>query len=186
MEELRDIWQNQEVEEMKISVEELRTKAARFRRGIVRRNLTEQLACGAVAIWFGTEFWKTAVVIPRISFALIAAAALYVAWHIQTRGRAGAVPVDMARSNLIEFQRTELEKQRDLLKGVWRWYLGPFVAGLGLLAIWGMVVAPTGRRWSAVAFAVTSVLIFWGIGRLNRTAARKLEEQLEELKSLGA
>jgi hypothetical protein len=186
MDDLRDIWQSQEVEEMKMSFEELRAKASKFQKRIRWRNLREQVACGVVIISFAAMGLKVPATVPRVSFGLIIAGAIYVAWHIQVWGMALALPADLGRASCLEFHRRELERQRDLLRNVWKWYLGPLVPGLALFVIWGIVVAPPERRWFPVAFAIFSAASFGLIGWLNRHAARRLDRQIEELDSYGA
>ena len=52
MDDLKNPWQNQEVEEVRISVDELRLKAAKFQSRIRWRNLREQAACLFVIAFF--------------------------------------------------------------------------------------------------------------------------------------
>jgi len=53
MDDLRNLWQKQEVEQMRISVDELRAEAAKFKSRIRWRNLREQVACLFVIVAFG-------------------------------------------------------------------------------------------------------------------------------------
>ena len=174
MDELRNLWQNQEVDEMKISITELRAKAAAFEGRIRQRNLREQAACLLVFIGLGWSFFRPSPIVPRISFALLMAGAVYVAWHLHVRGAAKVLPGDIGTASCIEFYRRELEKQRDLVRNVWKWYLGPLIPGMALIVIWG--------RWNTLPFATLSVVAFWMIDRMNRRAAQQLTQQIEELK----
>ena len=168
---------------MTISIEELRAKAARFQRGIQWRNVREQVACGVVIIAFAAMAIRIPPTIPRISFGLIIAGALYIAWHLQVWGTARPLPSDMGRETCIDFHRRELERQRDLLRNVWKWYLGPLTPGLALFAIWCIVIAPPNRRWFPESYAAFCAAFFWGIGWLNRRAARALDRQIDDLKT---
>jgi hypothetical protein len=47
------------------------------------------------------------------------------------------LPAEMGREYGIAFYRRELEKQRDLLRGIWKWYLGPLIPGLALFVSLG-------------------------------------------------
>ena len=69
MDDLRNLWQNQEVEEVRISVDELRVKAAKFQGRIRWRNLREQAVCLFVIPAFGAMSLKIHQAVPRISFA---------------------------------------------------------------------------------------------------------------------
>jgi hypothetical protein len=174
MDDLRNLWQNQEVEAMKISITELRAKAAAVEGRIRQRNLREQVACLLVLIGLGWLFFRPSPLVPRISFALMMAGAIYVAWHLQVKGAAKVLPSQLAGASCVEFYRRELEKQRDLARNVWKWYLGPLIPGMALLVIWG--------RRNTLPFATLSVVAFWTIDRMNRRAARSLEQQIDDLK----
>lgn len=181
MDDFKNLWQNQEVDEMKFSVAELRAKAAAFQQRIRRRNLREQAACLIVILCMGWSFFRPSPAVPRISFALMIAGAIYVAWHLQFRGTAKELPSDMGTASGIEFYRRELEKQRDLARNIWIWYLGPLIPGMALLVIWGIVTLPADKRWYPMPFATLSLFAFWSIDRLNRRAAQQLNRQIEEL-----
>ena len=181
MDEFRNVWQKQEVEEMKISVDELRAKAAKFHSRIRWRNLREQAACLVVVVSFGAMGLKSSQTIPRISFALIVAGAIYIAWHMQRRGAPKSLPADMGRANCVGFYRRELERQRDLLSSVWKWYLGPLIPGMALLIIYGLVIVAPGRRWFAIVYAVFAAVAFWVVGWMNQRAAQRLNSQIAEL-----
>jgi len=182
MDDLRHLWQKQEVEEMKmISVDELRVKAAKFQSRIRWRNLREQAACLFVIAAFGAMSLKTSQTVPRIGFALIIAGAIYVAWHLQKWGSPKVLPADLGRANCVGFYRDELERQRNLLRSIWKWYLGPLIPGMSLLVIYGIWVAPPDRRWFPLSYAVAAGAFFWLIGWLNQRAARRLEGQIAEL-----
>jgi hypothetical protein len=181
MDDPRNLWQSQEGEEMTISVDELRAKAAKFQSRIRWRNWREQAACLFVIVAFGAGFLKMPQIVPRISCALIVVGAIYIAWHIRRWGAPQSLPADMGRANCAGFYRGELARQRDLLRSVWKWYLGPMIPGLGLFVVYGIWIAPPGRRWFPVVYAVATAAFFWAIGWLNRRAARQLESQIAEL-----
>jgi hypothetical protein len=182
MDDLRNLWQKQEVEEMKISITELHAKASKFQNRIRRRNLREQVACLFVIIAFGLMFFKSPAAVPRIGFGLIVAGAVYIGWHLYAKATPKALPSDIGSANGLQFYRRELERQRDLLQDIWKWYLGPLIPGMALLVIWGVLTAPPARRWFPSAYAVFCVALFWAIGRLNLRAARRLSGQIDELK----
>ena len=182
MDEIRNVWQKQEVEVMKMSVEELKAKAVKFEGTIRRRNLREQAACALVIVWFAVMFFRIPVTIPRIAFGLMIAGAIYVAWHIQAWGKGTPPPAsEMGGNACVRYYRRELERQRDLLNSVWKWYLAPLIPGLALFVTWCVFIAPPDRRWFPVTFAVVCVATFWGIGALNHRVARQLDRQIQEL-----
>lgn len=182
MDDLRNLWQKQEVEEVKISVDELRLKAAKFQSRVRWRNLREQAACLFVIAAFSAMSFKIPQTIPRIAFALIIVGAVYVGWHIQRWASPKVVPAaDLGRANCLGFYRSELERQSHLLRRIWRWYLGPMIPGFSVLLIYGIWAAPSGRRWFVVGYAIVAAASFWLIGRLNQNTARRLDGQIAEL-----
>ncbi len=167
---------------MKISTTELRAKASKFQNRIRRRNLREQMACLFVIVCFGWLLIKAPATLPRIGFGLIVAGAIYVAWHLRAKGTPNALPANIGNANCLDFYRRELEKQRDLLQDIWKWYLGPLIPGMAILVIGGILNAPPERRWFSSAYAVFCVVAFWGIGQFNFRAARRLIRQIEYIK----
>lgn len=181
MDEIKNLWQNQEVEELRMSIDELRSMAAKFHRRIRRRNLIEQAAALYVVIVFGVGFVKTPQLVPRIAAALAIAGALYVALHLQRWGASKPLPADMGRASGLEFYRQELERQRDLLRGIWKWYLGPLAPGLVLFTIYRIATAQPIGGLPPVVYAVTGLAIFCAAGWVNQRAARRLEKRISEL-----
>jgi hypothetical protein len=116
-----------------------------------------------------------------VACCLIIAAAVFIGIYIQARGSARSVPADLGATNCIEFHKRELARQRDLLKSIWSWYLGPFLPGFALLVGWSISVAPPGRRWVGIAYAVGAALFFWTIGRMNLRAAHRLDGEIQAL-----
>jgi hypothetical protein len=182
MPEFRDLWQSQEVEKMEMSIEELRAKALKFQKRIQWRNLRELLAAAFAISGAAFGFVRISATVPRISFGLAITGAIYIVWHLRVRAAATAMPAGLGRDSSVAFYRRELEKQRDLLRNIWKWYLGPLVPGLALLTIWGIFKAPPERRWFPEVYGVCCVALFWGIGRLNHRAACRLDRQIDELK----
>jgi hypothetical protein len=181
MDDLKQIWQDQEVEEMKLSLEQVRTKAAKFQRRIQWRNWREYAASAFVVVMFGIYFVRSTHTLERIANALIIAGTIYMAWHLHAKGSAKSLPADMGRADCMGFYRSELARQRDLLRGIWRWALGPMIPGLALLCIYRTVSSPPVRPWEVVGSAAPLIVIFWAIGWLNLRAARRLDRRVAEL-----
>ena len=82
----------------------------------------------------------------------------------------------------LEFTRSELVRQRDLLRSVWWWYLLPFVPGM-LLILVGYSLEGS-ELWDLLPSATVVAVTFVGIGLLNQRVARKLQRRLDELDAL--
>jgi hypothetical protein len=175
--ELQTLWQCQPVTRTPIDLETLRRKASRLQGSVRARNLRESVA-GLVAIVVLTIFGLgKADLLQRASFALLAAGTAYVIWHLWRHGRAAALPEDLALTDAVTFHRRELTRQRDLLRGVLRWYLAPFLPGWVLGALHAAE-----RSWIPAAgmLAIAGVSV-WFVRRINQQAANCLDRQIAEL-----
>jgi hypothetical protein len=183
-----ELWQNQETEGVRMSVEQVRMEAGRFGRKISARNLREYVAALAVMVFFGYEFSRTGDVLVRLGFGLLMAGTAYVVWHMLSKGSPGAADEIAGLSGWIQFQRRELVRQRDLLRSVWLWYLGPLVPGLVVVVVaFGRLIRTRAGHPGLLVAADVLIFaaVFLGIGRLNAKAAQKLQRQIDELDEQG-
>ncbi len=176
--DVRTLWRNQEMESYPFSLEEIRSQARRFQSQVRWRNLREYLASVVVVVVFGYFFFIMDDALLRLAAALTIAGVLYVCYQLQKRGSARKLPAEPALRTCLEFHRTELVQQRDLLRDVWRWYLLPFVPGFSLFLASQVMQAPW-TRWGILL--VWFVILFVGIGMLNQWAARRLQREIEAL-----
>jgi hypothetical protein len=75
----------------------------------------------------------------------------------------------------------QLERQRDLLRSVWSWYLLPFVPALLVLQI-GLALAHPEKMSRIVTFGVLLVAFMAGVYELNRRAAAGVQRRIDHLK----
>lgn len=191
--DLKNLWKSQQVEPAHISLDELQKKAKKLEKRIRWRNLVEYAASALVIVCFGIYLWKFPYPIARLGCVLVIAGTLFVVYTLHKKGSAQTVPAEMAFRTCLDFHRTELERQRDLLRGVWTWYLLPFVPGLIVfllgIFLWAMKQphAPAHAHVIIVTFCLTAVgctLVFIAIGILNQWAARKLQREIDALDKL--
>ena len=78
----------------------------------------------------------------------------------------------------LEFTRSELVRQRDLLRSVWWWYLLPFVPGMLLIPVGYWLEGP---GWVLLALGIFVAVAFVGIGLLNQRVAHKLQRRIDDL-----
>ena len=92
------------------------------------------------------------------------------------------MPADMALTSCLAFHRGELERQRDLLRGVWKWYLLPLVPGMILFCLGPVMARPEKASLAvAVSIAAGNLAFFVFIGELNRRAANKIQGRIDAL-----
>ncbi len=182
----RAVWQHQPLEAFRPSIEDLRNRAARFERQVRWRNAREYGAAALAAVAVAVIFWRTPDALTRLGAALNVAGLGYVAWQLHARGAARRPPAEFGRTTGIEFLKRDLARQRDLLRGVWRWYLAPLVPGLAVLlaAAAARAGGDTRAAWAIGGTAVVVALVFVGVWRLNARAAKTLQARLDELGDL--
>lgn len=182
--DMRAVWQEQPPESAPISLTELRRKARSLHTTVRWRNLREYAGAALGGVTFGYYLWRFPTPLMRVGAALSIAGVLYVMYQLHKRGAARILPAEMARNTCLDFHRRELERQRDLLRSVWRWYLLPLVPGLALFLL-GMAVEQLAGRWLPVAVVGgVCALGFFLVGKLNQSAARKLQDQIDALATL--
>jgi len=191
--DMTDTWKNQPVEKVAISLDALRRKSQKLESRVVWRNLREYAASTIVIASFGYYIWKFPAPLVRLGCVLVIAGALFMVYTLHKRGAAKAVPAELAFRTCLEFHRRELERQRDLLRGVWTWYLLPFVPGLAVFLLglyrWTMAQpnAPAHVRVIMITFALVAAgcaLVFAGVGKLNQWAARRIQREIDALNAL--
>jgi hypothetical protein len=177
----RGLWQSQEEENVTISLPDIRRLAARFERRIWWRNLREYVA-GAVVIGIFAIRLRLLHGWDRLPAVLVIAGASYVLVQIHRRGSARPVPADAGARASIQFHRLKLERQRDALRTVWRWYLLPLVPGLA--ATFAEAALKRGVNATLIGSIVLGTVLFVGIWALNRWGARKLDRKIQELQAM--
>lgn len=187
-------WKSQPAEGIGISLEDVRRRARRLETRVFRRNAREYVACALVVAAFGYYAAVFPFAMVRAGCGLVIAGALFTVFRLHKMGAARSMPADVALRTCVGFERRELERQRDLLLGVWRWYLLPFAPGLVvfLLGLFEFTMrqphASEHTGTIVTVFALTAVgcaVVFVGVAKLNHWAARKLQREIDALDRLG-
>lgn len=187
--DMRSVWQNQKTEGIQMSVDEIRRRAGKFQSKIYRRNAREYVASFIVVVFFGYEFWRAPDLLTHAGFALMIAGVLYIAWQLHARGSARSLPGELGLSSNLEFHRRELERQRDLIRNVWPWYLGPVIPGWVVLTAALARTNPGHLRHIGLSLTLLdtfAALFFVFIWKLNQRGARRLQHRIDELKALAS
>ncbi len=180
--QLKKLWREQPVAEPTISLDDLRAGARRFNRRIALRNALEYAACVLVMIGFAGYVVHFPFLFIRIGSVLIMAGTLVVAWQLHRRGSSQPLPADAGARSWLAFRIAQLARQRDALRSVPWWYVGPFVPGLVVFRC-GVefeldASAPFARGWKANALiaGVLLLVIAW-----NLFAAWRLQRRIDAL-----
>jgi len=187
---LRSLWLNQQSESTSLSAEELRQAAHKLEKRVLWRNLREYAATAIVVAAFGYYFYKFHTLLLRFGSCLTIAGVLLMAFNLHRKGAASTMARAMDSQSCVDFHRSELVRQRDLLSSVWKWYLLPLIPGmtvflLGLLQ--SMLAQPASRAhlgfiilWFATVAAICAGT-FVLVARLNHSAAAKIQKRIEVL-----
>jgi len=178
----QQIWQCQPVEGIKMSAEALRQRSGKFERMFRWRNVREYVASLLAAVWFGYFLVTTHAVLFRIAYVLFIVGLGWVVYQLHRKGSARSMPAAMGTSTCLQFFRAELERQRDVVKNVWPWYLAPLVPGFVILtaAYMRALPFPAGLASAVWLDGVVAVLFFL-VWKMNRRAARRLQRIIDEL-----
>ena len=179
-----NLWQAQGSGPAPLTLEELRRKSDRFHSMIARRNLREYLVTALLVLFFGYFAWSSKAPLMRAGYGLTVAGLFYMAYQLHRQASAADVPAEMALKTCAAFHRAELERQREALRSVWKWYLGPMVPGLAMVMAPGVIAGFHRSPWIGIVTLVpvgVVALVFWWVGKLNAKAAAWIQQQLEAL-----
>lgn len=180
--DLKQLWKDQSMTTAAFSLDELKAEAKRMHRRIAFRNATEYAVCVVVICGFAFHVYKFPFPLMRVGSVLTIIATLFVAWQMKRRASNQALPSAPGGQSWLEFQRSQLVRQRDALRSVWLWYVAPFVPGVAMFR-WGVETelgpgAPFARGWLADLFIA---LVFLGIAALNGYGASRLQQRIDKL-----
>jgi Flp pilus assembly protein TadB len=183
----QNVWLSQRLEGTRMSVDDLRRKAAKFRTKISWRNAREYAAALVVAVFLAFQYAHTPEVLTRVGFGLMILGMCYLVWQLHRQGAARTLPAEMGLASGLEFFKRELERQRDMLQSVAKWYLAPLLPGYLVLEVAFARTNPGHLKHFVVSFIifnlVTAVVVVF-IWKLNQRAARRLQERIDDLNSL--
>lgn len=181
---LKQLWQSQPAATAVFSEPELARRARRLQRGIGRRNLRETLAGLLVIAGFAYYLWKFPFPLMRLGSALLILGVLVLLWQLQRRA-SRQLPPEAAGLSCRDFHRAALLRQRDALRSVWLWYIGPMLPGIVVFR-WGVKTeldasAPFAQGTGA-DLLIGAVLL--AVVYLNRRAAKRLQAEVDVLDRL--
>jgi hypothetical protein len=169
------------------SLDEVRKGADKFYRYVKWRNCVEYTACAVVVAVFTVYIFTLPHVLQKVGSALIIVATFFAAWQLHRRASAEA-PEKAGTMPILAFARGQLVRHRDALRGVFGWYILPFIPGLGVMMVgnalnpgFASLGAPPWVKWLSFAGVVAIIGVIWW---LNQLAARKLQRHIDEIDAL--
>lgn len=177
---MQQLWQQQPVEGTRMSIDEIRRRASRFEKKIMWRNVREYAVAGMASSLFVWFIIQTNKPLSRLACCLMIAGLVYMSYQLHRRASARSLPADLGAVNALQFHRAELERQRDFVAHIWRWYLVPMLPGMAAYSLIAVSSART-HPWIAIfinLFFAGCLVLTW---RLNVYAARCLQKKIDDL-----
>jgi len=188
--DLQAAWRNQVEPPLIMSRKELQQRAQRLETRIRWRNIGEYGAAAVIAILSAYFFLQFRSVLLRTGATLIVAGVAYVVSQLVRHGSAATLAADVPFASSLDFLITQLERQRELLRRIWTWYLLPLLPGLAVF-IFGLSQLPSSNasglqlsRSTIVHTTVACVIGFALIAAVNQAVARKLQHDIQLLNTL--
>lgn len=183
---IQALWAAQPGESFTMSAEEIRKRASKLHSVVRRRNVVEYAAGAVGMVLFGAAAFFVSTPLAKVGCVLIAAGMAVVLWQLYRLARAASPDALAVTEHWAEFYRGELVRQRDALRSVWLWYLGPLVPGMvvfwlsagiktmdGDAALWG---------WLTTALGLGAMgLVFGAVVAANARAAKSLQAEIDAL-----
>jgi hypothetical protein len=179
---MQKIWQSQPVEITKMSAEVIRKRASKFKHRIWWRNAREYVGSLIGIALFAGFLVNTHEVLLRIAYGLFIAGMLWIVIQLRRKASARDIPMGADTSTSLQLYRAELERQRDVVKNVWPWYLAPLIPGFVLYTVAYVIAFPLPHSWLRITLldAVIAAL-FFAVWKMNLRAARCLQKMIDEL-----
>lgn len=181
---VQQIWQSQPVEVTKMSADVLRKRAGKFQRQIWWRNFREYVGALVGIVLFASFLVKTHDNLLRLAYLLFIAGMIWVVVQLLRKGSARSMPDAVGNSTCVEFLRAEMERQRDVVKNVWPWYLAPLVPGFVVYTVAYALAFRRPASWAGLALLDGIIaVVFFGVWKMNMRAARCLQRKIDELRA---
>jgi len=187
--DLKALWQGAPEELPPPDLAAIRKSAQRFQRRKAIANAIEYIAAAVVIVMFARYLFVLDGIFIRLASGLGILWALYYVWQRWRLITTRPVPEDAAAC--FDFHRSELERQRDVVRGAWRWTLAPAAVIIGLMLVgrWFELEPPGSPPWRlallmgvSLIYAVENIVLF-ALWFENR--ADKLQDQIDDLDRLG-
>ena len=160
-----------------LSPEALRGRMLDFQRRMRRRNLREYAAALWLTAIFSYRIWAGAEQTRTVALVLLLVGGTYVMYQLHTRGWPQSVPRETSFEATRRSYRQAVERQADLMSGIWSWYLLPMVPGFTVFVLSVYRESLQG----AVTIAMCFVAVCLIAAELNRRQARKLYREIRTL-----
>jgi hypothetical protein len=179
---LRQQWKEQAMTTATMTLEDIRTRDLQLTSTTARRNTLEYLAGGTAAMFLLVmavlTFLNGNSAIDMLMASGFAALVLGIAVAgIHLFRNSGQAHNDLTASG-VDHLRRRLKHERDLLRSVWLWYIGPMLPGFAL--IYGGLFFAGNVSFAIIAGGLTLAFLLC-VAIINRRAASQIEQEIRDL-----
>ena len=165
-----------------MSADVLRKRSGKFQRIIWWRNFREYVGAAVGIFLFSRFLIQPRGTLFRIAFVLFIAGMVWIVIQLRRKASARSMPAAIGNLTCIEFFRTEMERQRDVLKNVWPWYLAPLVPGFVVYTVAFVIAVPRPMGWAGIALLDALIAtLFVAIWKWNLRSAQCLQRKIDDL-----
>jgi hypothetical protein len=183
------IWQNQNTEEVKMSISQLQQKASQHRARARRMVLTNDLSYIALLVFLGFTFARVPNTTSRVGLVLLAIGSFYSVYRRHNQLWPLSLAPDTPPSTGLETYRRELHRWRDDSRKIWR-MLAPLIPGGIIFALPG--ITSLVHTWSQNpvvlinALPVCLLLVVWLtlMFPVRKRRLRRIQQELDMLDGL--
>ena len=189
LEEVRGVWQNQNLGASRITLDEIRKKSDQLDKMLRRRNTDIFVVCFTVMVCFSVSLIASPLnLFQRVGALLTVLGGGFLAYQIRASQLQTRVLATMAAKigdvTSIDFYRAALERKRDFYRGISLWSrLIALVPGLPVLCV-GEAIAHPNEAPVLRAIAVLCIIFWAAVIPLSLRKAHKDERQINELEAL--
>jgi len=177
--ETKPLWSSPAVESGELSVQQLQRDASSFRKMIIWRNVREYAAGVTAIAAFGYAAWALPNgIVMRFGCALLVLGTLVVMLQLHRHVSFETRLSEQPSLPYAAYFRQQLVRQRDAMRSVSRWYIGPIVPG-SIVFLWG-IPRPNPADFPWVAASIFFILML-AITTMNDAAASQLQQKIDEL-----
>jgi len=179
---LQSLWQSQpnnnSGSSMHVFEQQVAQDVMSFRHKIARRNQQESICALIVMCIFGYYCWALPEFLMRVGSGLIVLGSAAILYQLQFRAALQELPAEQLGQPFIIYYRSELMRQRNMLRSIWLYQFCPLLPGISIF-FWGMAQPnPADFPWQVTSVIIVPFLVVLG---MNLNTARKIQIEINKL-----
>jgi hypothetical protein len=180
----QQVWQAQELDAPRISLEYIRYRARSLERGTRFRAALNYIVCVLGGGFYGWAAWTQFAGLPLLQAAVTwyGLFAVYCMYRLHRHVVGQMSTADAGVFDTLRFHRRQLERQRDFRRGSWRWQWLAILPGLLLQAVAMYVYAMPLQKFVTLVLVVSAGFTLQYV--MGEIRARRSQREIDALNSL--